>query len=46
MVEKKVGKLPHGGDGAEDGRGRRSGWLSLGILKPAVLFYLRWVGGN
>jgi hypothetical protein len=44
MVEKTVGKLLYGGDGAEGGQRRRSGRLSSGILEPAASFDLRWAG--
>jgi hypothetical protein len=46
MVENKVGKLLHGGDLARDGRRRRPGPVSSGILKPAAGLDSRWVGGK
>ena len=46
MVEKKVGKLLHGGEEAKVDRRRRSGRLSLEFLEPAVVLTLSWVGGK
>ena len=46
MVEKKVGKLLHGGEEAEVDRRRRSGRLSSEFLEPTAVLTLSWVGAK
>jgi hypothetical protein len=43
MVERRVGKLLHGGDWARDGRRRRLGPVSSEVLSSVVEVDLRWV---
>ena len=45
MVEKRLGKLLHGGESAGDDQRRRSGRFSSGILEPAMAVDSSWVGG-
>jgi hypothetical protein len=44
MAEKRVGKLLHGGDMAEDGRRRRSGPVPSKFFALGAEVDLRWVG--